>query len=127
MQKIGNLFLEYFQFHIQDAINIGEEFVEDILWAVRLINEHYVYRIQIKLVSASSWDDVWPTACATATNIEAFAMMFGEIVGELNAQGIWEYIEERKDIESLEPRQGPKNVPKYHWWWFTEYKPKGTW
>lgn len=39
MQKIGNLFLEYFQFHIQDGKNIGEEFVEDLLWAVRLINE----------------------------------------------------------------------------------------
>jgi hypothetical protein len=127
MDEIGKLFLDYFQFHVQEATSIGKEFEEELTWAVRFIDVHYVYLTQFSLSSASSWKDVWPTACLTATNIEAFGMMFGEIVGELDAGRIWEYIEDRREIESLEPHQRPKNVPKYHWWWFTEYVPKGIW
>lgn len=127
MEAIGKLFLDYFQFHIQEAKVIGEEFEKDLRSALRLINLHYVYYMEHRFSSASSWDDVWLTACVTATNIEAFAMMFGEVVGELDASDIWEYIEERKDMMGVEPHQRPKNVPKHHWWWFNEYKPKGIW
>lgn len=127
MKTIGCLFLEYFQYNLQEAKAIATEFSKEIAWAVRLINLFYIYRLDSRISSSDIWEDMLEPACRAMTNIEAFQAMFGDFAGELDADAIWEFLEERKDNYSLPPEVIPKNVPKSHWWWFADYNPKWNW
>lgn len=42
MDKLGTLYLDYFQYHIEEAQLIGMEFKELILWGTPLLSRWYV-------------------------------------------------------------------------------------
>ncbi|MCE5318231.1 MAG: hypothetical protein LLG04_12835 [Parachlamydia sp.] len=120
MNGIGQLFLDYFQYHLNEANKIGLEYGKDLVWAVRPIEILYIYKLRKRLASTDEWDDNWEVACLGRTNIEAFHLMFGEFLVELDAGDIEEYMEVRKEQAWIHPFSIPKNTPKTHWWWFTK-------
>lgn len=90
-------------------------------WALRPINVSYVYKLWSRLTNSDDWADVWEVACWGMTNIEAFNAMFSNVVPELDAGSIVEYLEDRKKQEWLDPTSIPKKVPQTHWWWFSHF------
>ncbi|MCE5318346.1 MAG: hypothetical protein LLG04_13430 [Parachlamydia sp.] len=126
MDEMGALYLDYFQYHLEEAQAIGLQYATDICWAAKAINMCYIYKLWSRALHADDWSDIWLEVCWGRTNIEAFHAMFGEFVRELDVAGILEYMESKKGHEKVDLRQIPKNVPKSHWWWFEDFTKDNT-
>lgn len=121
MIELGQLYLEYFQFHPEDAKICAIDFQPLLPLLVEPINENYISPIMRGINHADSWDDPWERACWLRTNIEAFHTLFGDIAGRLDDEDIIEYMEGMKGSAVISYDKIPKVVTKNHWWWFTKY------
>ena len=84
MDKIGQLFLEYYQHHLEEAKGCGQIYKDSLEAAALIIADSYILDAANEIISAdTAWDDPWELACQTRTNIEAFNGMFGGIVNPL--------------------------------------------
>jgi hypothetical protein len=121
MKKLGLLFLDYFQIHLEEAEAIGRDHEPLLKSVFDDINSLYVIELWYQLTNADEWADVWKTACWGRTNIEAFNAMFGKRVGDLPTEDIVEYMEAQKGKGGLEQDQIPKNFHKSQSWWFADF------
>lgn len=121
MDAIGRLFLDYYQFHLEESQACALKYQTLLENSVDSIIT-YIINLEHRLRSADAMDDPWETACWGRTNIEAVISMFGEPMKYLDSGGIEEYMQERKGKTCLERRLIPKNVPSSHWWWFEKYR-----
>lgn len=121
MNAIGHLYLDYYQFHLDESKacalkhqSLIENSIDDILT--------YTINLGHALRTADDMDDPWEAACWGRTNIEAVISMFGEPMKFVDSGGIEEYMQDRKGNAQLKNSLIPKNVPSSHWWWFEEYR-----
>ncbi len=121
MKALGPLYLDYFQYHIEEAKVCALDYQERLPYLVTPINRLYINNMWLSLKSASEWEDPWERACWIRTNIEAFQMMFGDVAGRLDDADIIEYMDEMKGSFGLTPDQVPQNAPQSFWWWYEEY------
>jgi hypothetical protein len=124
MDKIGNLFLEYYQDHLDEARSCGQLYKASLEPATTLITDNYILHAANEITSAdTAWEDPWELACQTRTNIEAFNAMFGEIVNHLKVDAdLEEFMEKCQGSFYLSRKLIPNNVPISHWWWFSNSK-----
>lgn len=123
MDTLGQLYLDYFQSHLEEANAIGVEFVQDLGSTAFFIQEHYVSykdsifrRIEWAQEDLDGW---WLQICLVATNTQAFNEMFETLKIHLNKERIAEYLDYYNG-ESAHVTESdiPKNMPQTHWWWF---------
>lgn len=126
MKCIGHLYLDYFQYHLDEAKEYGREHQEILRTILDPIEEFYIIPMDMRLHEmASDADLVWAEAASVRTNMEAFQDMFGEYSGPWTEGLIEDYydlMDRLKDSMSFEAGQRPKNAPESHWWWFYESK-----
>ena len=123
MKWLCQLYLDYFQYHLDEAKEIGKKY-ENVL--VALIDPIYYVRIvrfhhRMSCAEAVGYgDDLWDEACLVKTQLEAFHEMFGCISGTVIGYRVEEldrYLS-TKSYQGADPDKIPENVPKHHWWWF---------
>lgn len=121
MKWLCRLYLDYFQYHLDEAKEIGERY-EDVL--LSLIDPIYEVHVE-EFIDMVYWareyaDDLWESGCLVKTKLEAFYEMFSSITGRITGEGVEELDEylEVKSYQSLDLDKIPKNIPKHHWWWF---------
>lgn len=124
MTWIGYLYLDYFQFHLNEANEIGEKYEPLLLSLIQPIYAITVMGFARRIDSAEGYaDELWEEACWEKTNIEAFHEMFGSIVGKIEGWGMEELDEYigNKSYQHLERNKIPKNAPTHHWWWYARF------
>lgn len=124
MDKIGRLYLNYFQFHIEEANISAMDYQELLPKFVKVINLEYVYEKEHRLAMADNFDELWETACWARTNIEAFQAMCGNFAGHLDAVDLVAYMQDKKGIVRADRNVIPTHVPSTHWWWFADFEYK---
>jgi hypothetical protein len=129
MNAIGNLYMDYFQHHIDEAKAClaevqacgGSRYQENYGKDLEHINLYYIWEIVRRLENTDwAWDDPWELACRLRTNVEAFDMMFSEVSKQkLRTDEIVEFVGARRGGPCIcLPSEIPKNAPASHWWWF---------
>lgn len=123
MNKIGNLFLEYYQDHLDEALTCGKIYQSSLVEATPLITDNYMFDATKEITNAdAAWENPWELACQTRTNIEAFNAMFGEMTRLEVDPDLEEFMEKCKGSFFLSREHIPKNVPESHEWWFVNAK-----
>lgn len=120
MDNLWNLYLDYFQFHIEDAKFYASQYHDLIVDNYSYIHERYISKTIYRIRSADDYESKWDLACKFRSNIEVFQEIFGHIVGKINSEGfddIVEYVEDCKGTTRGFSREMDK-VPQSHWWWF---------
>jgi hypothetical protein len=121
MSALGHLFLDYFQFHLDEANACALQYRSLLNYSVDPITS-YIINLWHSLSGAGEYDDPWETACWGRTNIEAFNTMFKQALDlPLDPEGIDVYMKDRKGTVSLPWELIPKNAPHSHWWWFEDF------
>lgn len=120
MEAIGRLYLDYYQFHLDEARNCSIKKKSTIESSFGFIIT-YISNLEHTLRTADAMEDPWETACRGRTNIEAFISMFDAPTDVIDSDGIESYMQDRKGNAQLRNSLIPKNVPSSHWWWFAKY------
>ena len=126
MRALGLLYLEYFQFHPEEAMAFGSAHEPLLRLAAGHIEEEYIRRLR-RLTASLDEPELWERACWERTRVEAFNAMFGETVGFFDSAGfedleaVEERMQEAKHNFSIEDHRIPQNVPESHWWWFNHF------
>lgn len=118
MDSLGTLFLDYYQYHLDEAEKIGKIHQDKLINQRKNIAICYVYDLLDSLNSTGEFHNPWETACRGRTNIAAFNTMFANLVDPLPTQGLDEYMEDRRGVVKVSKERIPKNAPQSHWWWF---------
>ncbi len=118
MHTIGNLFLDYFQTHLQVAQKYAEYNQETLSRVTQLVQQYYVADLENFLQGTFEGYEEWKLVSRQRTNIECFNGMFSGVVDVLDTQEIDEYMQQRKNVEGIDQSQVPENMPKSHWWWY---------
>jgi len=121
MDRLWELYLDYFQFHQEEAKICLLDFQELLISQVPNINKHYVAESMSAIISADDFQDPWEIACKWRSRIEAFHELFGYLTGRLEDDEIVEFVEERKDWTKTGVPMQREKIPKSHWWWFVSY------
>jgi hypothetical protein len=118
MHALGNLYLEYFQSHLEEAKAIGKAHQNLLKDEFDTIYKLYVLKWSSDCIR-THWYDRWDDVCRERTNIEAFNEMFGESVGNLDTENLTESMKSKwNQYEVMYLDQIPVNVLKSHWWWY---------
>jgi len=121
MDTLGHLFLDYFQFHLDESNACAVQYQSLLNYSVDPITS-YIINLWGRLEGAGEYEDPWDEACWGRTNIEAFNTMFKQVLDPpLNPQCIDRYMNDRKGTAFLPWRDIPKNAPVSHWWWFEKF------
>ncbi len=120
MDSLGLLYLEYFQFHLEEAMAFGSAQEPLLRLAARHIDEDYISLLR-DLTLRLDEPELWERACWDRTRVEAFNAMFGEIVGRLDLEFVERRMQRAKHNFSVEDHRVPRNAPKSHWWWFSHF------
>lgn len=115
MNKIGDLFLEYFQHHIEEAKHCGEQHKEILLISSEKIENLYISHLDMRLDMIEEGE--WIRFCQWRTNVEAFNQMFSGIT-QLETEDIDEKMKKAGNSEGISKNLVPHNIPESHWWWF---------
>lgn len=118
MRAIGQLFLDYFHNHLEEAKACGQIHKSLLKDMDKTIDNFYVTPLMSSLELASSWEEPWGRACLGRTNMVAFTSLFGDLTGELDIESLIVYMDKRKQNAVIDSDIIPKNTPKSHWWWF---------
>lgn len=137
LEECGTLFLQYFQYHIDEAREYGllnyailsnvrrliedASFVEKEIGKVDVKNiNNFSDRVKSNIEAFNNKFKIgYYSVYRSRTNIEAFNSMFGEVIGIVN----------KKDFENVFLVENKGKVqyseifnylPKSHWWWFED-------
>jgi len=124
MDTLGHLYLDYFQYHIEEAQSIGKDFNNEIKQCLPLINQYYILQNYRRFRSCEAWDGLWHEVCWSATVIEVFHEMFGFLGFKLNDWMLWEYVNDHPNAD-IEKDKTFLNMPFKHSWWYKKYDLKG--
>jgi hypothetical protein len=115
MTEISKLYLQYNQLHIDQAETDVKDMKLVLDKAKDHIIEHYQNRLEIQLDLPFENNYEWLTVCKRRTNLEAFNIMFGKLVGNLDLQKIEECMQERKKYEGINKEDIPNNASNDFW------------
>lgn len=114
--EIGKLFLEYFQFHLDEARSCGylyKDILKNLIWPI----EHLGYiRDEITWCTRSSYADDYEPILLARTNLEAFNSMFGEVVGFANLSHQDKLVDRFRGSSFSSPAK--IGIPISHCWWY---------
>lgn len=119
MDKIGALFLEHLQFHLKEVennLNISSR--EIIQHNSSFISDIYLSLLGSGVLEGTVEDDTWYWACKCRTNIEAFNLIFENMIDPEGLEGIDSFMQEQKRKSLIGRTDLPQNIPRSHWWWF---------
>ena len=117
MSSIGNSFLSYYQWHLNEAQSLARDHIDilqqvDILQQARPFFRLYGIKLENFLMGTFEDFDEWDDVCFRRTYIEAFNTMFGEIIC-IDIEDIEECMQQRKEDVSISfPNLIPLNTPK---------------
>ncbi len=124
MNTFGELYLEHYQYHLQDSISVCARQKEQIQ---ALGPVFFDYSCDLKSMLTWSFEnDEWIICCHRRSNIEACIMLFADTLDpeclDLDPEcfGLDDAMKSKGEVEGgcLEEGELPQNTPKTHWWWF---------
>lgn len=121
MDAIGHLFLDYYQFHLDESRAYALK-NQSILKSAYGPIITYIVNLKHTIYTTDAMEDPWETACLGRTNIEAFISMFDAPTEILDSDEIQSYMQHRKGNAELQKSLIPKNIPLHHWWWYEKYR-----
>ena len=120
MEKLLQLYLEYFQYHLQDVGIYAKEYLQLLSSCIPLINDQLNEEWNEAMCHCCNDNNEWLALCYLNSTTQAFHDMFQQHVGFLNDECIVEYTCYQLG-EGIAPSDIPKNIPHHHWWWFNKH------
>lgn len=115
MEKIGDLFLEYFQNNLEQARECGEKHKSTLIDGSDTIENFYLSILETTLDLLDEGE--WVRVCQLRTNIEAFNSMF-EGISQLETALVEERMKRIGPSHGLPKEDITPGVPQSHWWWY---------
>jgi hypothetical protein len=118
MSSMGNLFLLYYQWHLDEAQALAKEH-KMILEQARPSFRSYRIELENFLMGTFEDCDEWDRVCTQRTNIEAINAMFEGAIDAIDIEDLEHCMQQRKEHVSISSESLiPPNMPKSHWWWW---------
>ncbi len=117
MDELWPLYLDYFQYHLEEARIASINHQELLSNNIEIINKMYVdsqFDYVERTTSNEYEDPPWVEACKVRSRIEAFNDMFG-FLGTLNNEDFVEWLFDYRGNAFLADEIC--DAPKKHWWW----------
>lgn len=119
MDSVGSLFLEHFQDYLPEAKQGSHSFQSILQEAAPWLRKCYLLKLENLLLGTFEGYGEWNKACRQRTNIEAFNTMFHDVALPLDLSDVESYMQQKKELENIDPKDRPSRIPTSHWWWFT--------
>ena len=117
MDDLGKLYLDYFQFHIDEVMSCVADYKDQLSFLIPMINKYYIGSKWRLITLHHRYCDSWHIACNVQTNVEAFKEVFREISQTIDDSALIDHLNFMRGRFFSVPDKVPENIPKGHWWW----------